>query len=360
MTADTPPRRLPEPTNRGALWLGAVTLVATGSRQPTTTASHRAQQRPSAMSPVPAEPGTASGHAAAECPPATVTVSTAGSLKAALGSAKPGDSIRMADGVYTGHFEASNPGTDGRPIFLCGGAGAVIDGGGVSRGYAFHLNGASHWSLVGFTVRNGQKGVMADKVQRVVIQKLTVEKIGDEAIHLRDFSTDNLVEGNTIRSTGLRQDKFGEGIYVGSAKSNWCTVSNCQPDNSDRNVLRGNHISATTAESIDIKEGTTGGLIAGNTFDGSGLVAASADSWLDVKGNGWTIEGNTGRTTPGDGYQTHEVVKGWGTNNVFKANLAEVSGPGWGFHLAPVSGNKVTCDNKVTGAAKGLANADCS
>ena len=38
----------------------------------------------------------------------------------------------------------------------------MIDGGDVEGGYAFHLDGARHWRLVGFTVSGGQKGVVAD------------------------------------------------------------------------------------------------------------------------------------------------------------------------------------------------------
>ncbi|MDQ7908470.1 right-handed parallel beta-helix repeat-containing protein [Phytohabitans sp. ZYX-F-186] len=294
------------------------------------------------------------------CPPATVTVTDAQSLGAALGQAKPGDSIHLADGVYEEKFVASTPGTADQPIFLCGGSGAVIDAGGVKGGYGFHLKGASHWRLVGFTVRNAQKGVMADQVQGAVIQQLTVEQIGDEGIHLRNFSTDNLVQANTVRDTGHRRDTFGEGIYVGTAESNWCEISNCKPDNSDRNVVRGNTISDTTAEAVDIKEGTTGGKLLDNTFDGARLSGSHNDSWVDVKGNGWLIQGNTGRNSREDGFQTHEVVDGWGANNIFKANVAEVNGPGFGFNFTPVNGNTLGCDNKATGAAKGLANIDCA
>jgi hypothetical protein len=80
---------------------------------------------------------------------------------------------------------------------------------------------------------------------------------------------------------------------------------------------------------------------------------------VDVKGNGWLIEGNTGIHSPADGFQTHEIVKGWGTGNTFTGNVARVDGPGWAFHLTS-DGNKVTCDNKVADAAKGLANVDCA
>jgi hypothetical protein len=293
------------------------------------------------------------------CPPATVAVADATALVAALQEAQPGTSIRLKDGVYSGEFKATTAGSAQQPVFLCGGPRAILDGGSVSGGYGFHLDGASYWRLVGFTVRNAQKGVMADRTQGAVIQGLTVEQIGDEAIHLRNFSTDNVVRGNTVRDTGKRKDKFGEGIYIGTAESNWCTVTACQPDRSDRNTIRDNTITATTAESIDIKEGTTGGVVSGNTFDGSALSGSHADSWVDVKGNGWLIEHNTGRNTLTDGYQTHEVVDGWGADNTFKANRAEVNGPGYGFNFTKPDGNRLTCDNTATGAGKGLANVTC-
>lgn len=293
------------------------------------------------------------------CPPATITVRDAGSLAEALARARPGHSIRMANGTYAGRFIAGVSGTGDRPIFLCGGSRAVLDGGGIKGGYALHLDGASYFRLVGFTVRNGQKAVVTDRVRHTVIQGLTVEHIGDEAIHLRNFSSDNIVQGNTVRETGLRKPNYGEGVYIGTAKSNWCTITDCRPDLSDRNIVRGNHISATTAESVDIKEGTTGGAVIGNTFDGSQFSGSFADSWVDVKGNDWLIQANTGHYSPADGFQTHEVVPGWGTRNTFKANKAYVNGPGWGFHLAPVNRNTVSCDNTVIGGASGFANVDC-
>ncbi|MBB5870820.1 hypothetical protein F4553_004199 [Allocatelliglobosispora scoriae] len=295
----------------------------------------------------------------AGCPQATITVSEARGLHDALASARPGDVIALRDGVYEGKFVATTPATKEQPIYLCGGAGAVLDGGGIKAGYVLHLDGASYWRVMGLTLFNGQKGLMADRVQGALIAGLTVEQIGDEGIHLRNFSSDNVVRGNTVRNTGNRRDTFGEGIYVGTAKSNWCTVTACKPDNSDRNLVEGNTITDTTSESIDIKEGTTGGRVLNNTFDGSKFSGSHADSWIDVKGNGWLIQGNLGRNSKQDGFQTHEVVEGWGTNNVFKGNTAEVNGPGYGFNFVPVRNNTANCDNKVIGAAKGFSNKAC-
>jgi hypothetical protein len=291
------------------------------------------------------------------CPDATTEVSTAQDLAAALTSVKPGETIHLADGTYRGHFVASITGTADEPIFLCGGPGAVLEGDGVKGGYVLHLDGVSSWRLVGFTIRNGQKGLMADAVADSHIQGLTITQIGDEALHLRRGSVANVVQGNNISRTGLRREKFGEGVYVGTAVSNWCQISGCVPDRSDRNVIKGNRISQTTAEAVDVKEGTTGGLVVDNTFDGSALTGA--DSWVDVKGNAWLVKANRGSSSPLDGYQTHEILEGWGARNVFEDNVADVRGAGYGFAFRPENGNQLACSNKATAADKGLATIDC-
>jgi hypothetical protein len=294
------------------------------------------------------------------CPKASVKVSDADELDDALDDARPGDVIRLADGRYDDRFEIDRSGRADEPIWLCGSARAVLGGGNPKKGTVLALDGVAHWRLIGFTVENGQKGIMADGTSQTVFGGLTVRHIGDEAIHLRSASVDNTVVGSSISDTGLRRAEFGEGIYVGTAESNWCDISDCEPDRSDRNRLIGNTITQTKAEAIDIKEGTTGGVVEGNTFDGSALVAASADSWVDVKGNGWSIVGNTGTTSPRDGFQTHEILEGWGTGNSFSGNTANVDGPGFGFALTPALDNTVACSNTATDAAKGLSNIPCS
>jgi hypothetical protein len=205
---------------------------------------------------------------------------------------------------------------------------------------------------------------MVDGVTDSVIQDLTVTDIGDEGVHLRTASTGNVVRGLTISDTGQRTEKFGEGIYVGSARSNWCDISDCEPDRSDRNVVIANTISATAAESIDIKEGTTGGVVADNTFNGAGM-KGDADSWIDVKGNGWLIQGNRGTTAVTSGFQVNQQADGWGTGNTFDHNIADVQGPGYGYELRaptddPAAANRVTCTNTATGAQAGLSNTPCT
>ncbi len=308
---------------------------------------------------VPTPTPAAEGATVPSCPQTSVKVSDAEELEDALDDARAGDVIRLADGRYDDRFEIDRSGRADKPIWLCGSSEAVLDGGNPQKGLVLALDGVEHWRLIGFGVENGQKGIMVDDSSDIVLGGLTVRRIGDEAIHLRDGSVDNLVVGSTISETGLRKAAFGEGIYVGTAESNWCEVSNCKPDRSDRNRLIGNTITKTKAEAVDIKEGTSDGLVKGNSFDGSALVAATADSWVDVKGNNWRIIENTGRTSPKDGFQTHEIVDGWGTDNHFAGNAARVDGPGYGIALTPVLDNTVACSNTAFGAAKGLSNVPC-
>ncbi|MBD8660209.1 right-handed parallel beta-helix repeat-containing protein [Frigoribacterium sp. CFBP 8754] len=342
----------------------AVTAIGVGrddeggaSRAPSAGATsaplEEASPTPSATR-APAAPATASD----VCQDATVSVASADELTSALTDAAPGDVIQLEPGTYVGNFVASESGTADQPIALCGSADAVLDGDDVEKGYVMHLDGAEYWHLEGFTITNGQKGLMADGTVGSTITGLTVNHIGDEAVHLRDGSTDNVVSSNTISDTGNRKEKFGEGIYIGSSKNNWGEITGGDPDTSDRNVIEGNTISDTTAENIDIKEGTTGGVVRGNSFDGASLT--EGDSWVDVKGNGWTIEGNTGTASSMDGFQTHELLEGWGTDNVFSGNTAAVDGPGFGFSLTPELGNRVMCDNTVSGAGEGDWNVECA
>jgi hypothetical protein len=292
------------------------------------------------------------------CPRSTVQVSTAAELTEALAAARPGASIALAPGVYQGEFVATRDGTPKRPIYLCGPRTSVLDAGAVKGGYALHLNGSSWWRVRGFTVQNAQKGVVLDRVTGVALQGLVVDRIGDEAVHLRTDTTRSVVRGLTIGQTGLRKPKFGEGVYIGTAESNWCKVSACRQDQSNGNYVLDNVFNGTSAEAVDIKEGTSDGVVAGNRFNGTAI--RGADSWVDVKGNGWVIANNRGANAPMDGYQVHEIVDGFGYRNLFSGNVSAVDAPGHAIKVTKTrSGNVVLCNNTATGAGQGLTNIEC-
>lgn len=296
-------------------------------------------------------------------------VSDAASLTSALRAARPGTTITMAAGIYRGddvrsgyasepgRFVAAVSGTAEAPITLRGDRGAVLDGGGISRGYGLHLREADHWQLDGFTVTSASKGIVLDGSNHVRINRVRVTRIGTEGVHFRAFSSDNVLEHSTVEDTGLALPQYGEGVYLGSAVSNWPRYSGGGPDASDRNQVLHNRIVGTAAENIDVKEGSTGGVIRGNFLDGSRLAGKnSADSWLDMKGNGYQIDANSGHDTLVDGFEVHQAVAGWGRDNTFENNQLSVGAAGVGIWLQRAvvdAGNVIGCSNGVTGAQSG-------
>lgn len=297
--------------------------------------------------------------------PAVTTVRTAGQLQAALDDAQPGDTIALADGVYRGQFEIHGAsGTAASPITLVGGRAAVLTGASLDEDYGLHVEGSSHWRLSGFTVTGSQKGIVLDSSAGIVLDNLDVGRVGQEGVHLRSFSHDNIVQNCDIHDTGLRDPSFGEGIYIGSAESNWKEYSGGDPDASNGNQAIGNRLRDTAAEGLDIKEGTSGGVIEGNTIDGGAIAGDNfADSYMDVKGNGYRIQNNTLSNPSGkvlDGMQTHEIVDGDGSGNSFVGNVLDGSVPGYGINIdSKTDDNVVSCSNQAAEAAMGLSNVDC-
>jgi hypothetical protein len=284
-------------------------------------------------------------------------VSTDAEVRAAISRAVAGDVIRLAPGAYAPLDIVDASGTEAAPITLCGPRDAVVTAPSTGTGYAVHLTSVSHWRLRGFSVRGGLKGVVLDDTDATTIAELSIEGTGDEALHVRDGSTDALLLRNEIARTGLEHPDFGEGIYVGTAISNWCEISACRPDRSDGALIVGNTVSETTAEAIDIKEGTHRGTVESNSLDGSG--ATAVDSVIDVKGTGWRIAGNDIVGARSDGVQVHviEGAEGSGEENVIVANTVALdSRSGWAVQAVGAAREftKVGCDNVATigGAAE--------
>ncbi|MET1037498.1 MAG: hypothetical protein ABW075_04435 [Aeromicrobium sp.] len=308
----------------------------------------------------PAGPSASSAASRAGCP-AGDEVRTADELEDRLAEAEPGDVIALAPGSYTGQFVVDRPGAADAPILLCGDPTAVLDAAGAGDGYALHLDGVQHWRVEGITLRRGAKGLVLDGSSDNEIVDIVVEQTGEEAVHLRRHSSRNLVQGIHVVSAGSSRREIGEGIYVGSAESNWCTLTDCEPDRSDDNEIIDNLVEGTTAEPIDVKEGTSGGVLRGNRLDGSS--ATEADSLIDLKGNGWTVEGTTGAASPGDGVAVFEILSGWGEANVLRDNSFAVPSDAFAVQIfgdARSNGNVVECSNIVTGGYGRTSNVDCS
>ncbi len=202
----------------------------------------------------------------------------------------------------------------------------------------------------------GQKGIMIDAAEGVVVDGVTVHGLDMEGVHFRTSSTDGVIRNSTIYDTGNDGRGMGEGVYVGTA--------NTLSDKSDRIQILNNTIGpGVGGENVDVKEGTTGARIIGNTFDGGGLTGANHDdSWVDVKGNDVLVQDNTGTATSNDGYQTHTQQPGWGCGTIFKGNASNLTTATGATRLAIDVTNfgadcptTVNSSNTVTGG-KGLTN----
>jgi hypothetical protein len=273
--------------------------------------------------------------------------------------------IALADGTYRGNFQTSRSGTAADPITVIGSRAAILDGGSLTDGYALHLDHASYWSLNGFSVTGASKGIMLDASRNTVMDGLDVGNTGQEGIHLRNFTQGATIRNCVIHDTGLVSPGYGEGIYIGTAQDNWKSVTGGEPDASDGNSVLGNTIVDTAAESIDIKEGTSGGTVQGNVLGGAKISGKnSADSYLDVKGNGYMVSGNRftdANAQVTDAIQTHVIVTGAGSGNTFSGNILATDIPGYlvNVQLKGTATNRVLCDNQATGAAAGLSNIAC-
>jgi hypothetical protein len=281
-------------------------------------------------------------------------------LNNALLAAQPGTLIRLAPGTYAGTFDLDVPGTADKPIILCGPREAILDGQDQMLATTVRVR-ADYQVLSGFTVTNGRKGVVLQNADMVRLSDLLVHTIGEQAIQIREMSSGTTVEWCEIRDTGLTDPTNAEGIYVGSSAMSWPAPD--MPDASDNTKILNNKIGpGVKTEHVDLKEGTTGGEVRGNTFDGMGITGENfEDSWVNVAGNGYLFAGNKGTNAPKNGFETRLATMGWGNDNVFENNVAEVNGAGYGFFIAMGStGNVVKCNNTATGAMQGLSNVDCT
>jgi hypothetical protein len=308
---------------------------------------------------------------------ATINVSNAAELIAALKAAQPGDTIQLADGDYGDQFVATTPGTAAKPITLVGSAKAVLHDpkfnlGGTDcpsgqTGYGLWLQGANYWNLKGFTVTKSKKGIVLDGASHVTIDGVSVHDIGYEGVHFRKSSADGVIKNSTVTNTGTEEPGYGEGVYIGSSNSNWsCYGANKgkNPDASNNVQVLNNKIGPNVAaEGLDVKEGTTGGVVDGNTFDGTGEKNQnSADSAIDAKGDGYKFTNNIVRNAFLDAIQTHNLWKKTGCGNTFSNNTLTVTNKnGYGINstnqsscVSSKSPNIIGASNKSTGG-KGLS-----
>jgi hypothetical protein len=281
------------------------------------------------------------------CPQGPVAKDSA-QLKQALKDAGPGSVIVLAPGRYEGRFVVDSHGTEAEPAWLCGPRDAELRLAEVDRGYVLHVDGASHWHLRGFSIRGGLKSLMLDGANNNNLTDIAVGGAGHEAVHVRTGSSGNAFTRISVDGAGLHEPDFGEGIYVGSAQSNWCDVSACEADRSDNNRFVDISVRGTTAEPIDIKEGTSRGRIIGARLDSSAMTHGS--SYIDVKGSRWQVSNVRGTGGADMGLAIYRITGESGRRNSVASNTFEVPVADSAVVVSKSAhglGNRVACDNSA-------------
>ncbi|CAG2103212.1 unnamed protein product [Medioppia subpectinata] len=122
-----------------------------------------------------------------------------------------------------------------------------------------------------------------------------------------------------------------------------------QPDKSDRNQVLNNHIGPdVAAECIDVKEGSCCGVIKGNYLDGHGETGENySESWINVKGDYYDIQNNTGTSPKLNKYEIHRIAKAGigGCHNTIMNNKCNGAPAGGHFTVNTMK----NCGNKVQG-----------
>ena len=164
-----------------------------------------------------------------------------------------------------------------------------------------------------------------------------------------------MVIRSVITNTGRQNKGTGEGVYIGSDDS-------LGHDGCYANHVLYNHIGpGVTAEMIDIKQFTSGGIIKGNVLDGRDLCGCnSAVSLINVKGNSYKVLGNIGRNADEDMFKVATTNSGQGRNNYFSGNRC-LSGTRSGFFCVRVpdfgggntSPNRVACGQRSNTGCRG-------
>jgi parallel beta-helix repeat protein len=295
-------------------------------------------------------------------------------LNNALKVVRAGDMIELSPGTYDARINIYNAiGSVHRPITICGPQSAVIAGkpNYDKNSFALTLVNSTYTRLVGFSVQYGLTGVMMENTTYSMVVGLTINNTRNEGIRLRYGSKYNTIRNNKISLTGRRElggwGGTGEGIYVGSSQKQMHSYGRYWLDRSDYNVLEYNVIGpGVLSEMIDVKEGTTGGIIRGNLFDGRHLTNLNgANSWLSIKGNNWTVTNNNGQYLKnGHGMGTSRKLSGWGRYNTFKDNNCLLyrfgskssAGSYCVFANTVPESQIIDCSNVAIGATKGVTN----
>jgi hypothetical protein len=257
----------------------------------------------------------------------------------AVRRAVPGDVVYVKNGTYREDLYIGGKNGGGSYITFRNypGHSPVIRGGGVESGRN-KISESSFIRFIGFTITNFQHGVYVEKSDNIILEKLRVHDVGQEAVRIRMNSSFVTLQDSTIHDT--RKWQFnGEGVYIGTSSSQ--QPSSPPYDNTHDVLVKNNTIYNTSDECVEAKEGTYNVTIDGNVM---------RDCLLDPA-----------ISSPGFGgveVMEHRKYYGANPNHVIKNNIIRMAKTAIGVHTGATVFNNVIYGQ--TGPYRGISidNAD--
>ena len=155
-----------------------------------------------------------------------IEVTSVEELHKALAKAKAGHTIQIYPGIYdfstyqrSSKFYGAADGSQISPITLTAkdpNNPPLLTGPNLEHNYILHITG-DYWIIENIRVGYSQKGIVLDNSNYIIIRNVEVFSTGTEAIHIRDGSSNCLIQKCFIHNTGLIKPGYGEGIYIGSS-----------------------------------------------------------------------------------------------------------------------------------------------
>ncbi len=170
-------------------------------------------------------------------------------IQEAVDKANAGDKILVKAGNYARVKIENKNATQSQPITITAAPGdegkISISTGKYDSGKGIHIINSSNIIVEDLNVNKSLFGILVENSKNITLQNNKVHDIGQEAIHARKNSSHIDILNNTIFDTGNRIGRWGEGIYLGSGREG--------NDRTNNILIKGNDISDTVSEGIDIK-----------------------------------------------------------------------------------------------------------
>lgn len=215
-----------------------------------------------------------------------IRVAKGGSISGALAKAKPGDTVLVPGGTYSGGLDVGVDGAPGKPITIQAvpGEKVTITGGGGGNGLV-SLDGRSYITMIGIGVKgSGSHGIFAQGAKNIVLRDCEVADSQDGGIVFLESSNITVqrcaIHGNNARGTSASNEAMSFD-HTDNFEISWSKVY----DNGE--------------EGIDAKYESNGGKIFANTVSGNRGPNIYVDSAKDIEVFNNTVTGATNESKPG-------------------------------------------------------------